>query len=149
MERKTGSDAKSEQPGWGRHLFMIIVSAIIIAGVIIVTVKYSKTFYGVSATGTEAVIPFATCLVGVLLFLMGVSRRKRERWSLRDYIGDHCYRIAQAFAYLFLVLWAWTKAGSNVELSGIPPNILGFLVGFFILRVERAMESWGRSSRKC
>jgi hypothetical protein len=98
----------------------------------------------VSGTAWVHLAPYASCLAGVLLFIMMTSCRKRERWALRDYWGDHCFRIAQAFAYLFVVRWAWAQ-GMDKDLTGtnVPPNILGFLVGFFILRVERAMEGMG------
>jgi hypothetical protein len=143
MDTTDSDDKKSKGPWWHRHAFMIGTSAIIILAVITVAVKYSETFYGEETAGREALVPFGTCLAGVLLFIMGVSRRKRAKWSLREYIGDYCYRIAQAFAYLFIVLWVWSGVRSGVELTRVPPNIIGFLVGFFILRVERAMESLG------
>ena len=95
----------------------------------------------------QHLIPYTTCLAGVLLFIMGTARAKRDDWDLDRYWGEHAYRVAQAFAYLFVVWWAWSKVAGDSDggLSGtyIRPNILGFLVGFFILRVERAMDGLG------
>lgn len=90
-------------------------------------------------------IPYLTCLAGVLLFIMGTARMKGDDWDLTKYWGEHTYRIAQAFAYLFVVWWAWARVpeGGGLEGTYIRPNILGFLVGFFILRVERAMDGLG------
>lgn len=143
MNNNSDGNNSDSRPAWERHVFMCIVSAIIVITVVYVSYKYSKDIYKAETTGFESLIPFSTCLAGVLLFIMGVSRRKRTHWAFRDYWGDYCYRIAQAFAYLFIVLWAWARADTQIKGTNIPPNILGFLVGFFILRVERAMESLG------
>lgn len=143
MNNSTDSKNNDSRPAWQRHVFMCILSTIIVITVIYVSYEYSVAIYEVDAKSFESLIPFVTCLAGVLLFIMGISRRKRGDWAFRKYWGDYCYRIAQAFAYLFIVLWAWAKWGNKVEGANIPPNILGFLVGFFILRVERAMESLG------
>lgn len=138
-----GGQGDPKPPGWQRHIFMVVVSAVIVILVIAGALGYPEMIYGRETGNLEALVPFITCLVGVLLFILGVSRRKRAGWSLREYLGDHCYRIAQAFAYLFIVLWAWSRWRSSVQSTEVPPNIIGFLVGFFILRVERAMESLG------
>ena len=97
------------------------------------------------ATAQSYLIPYLTCLAGVLLFIMSTARLKGDDWDLGRYWGEHAYRVAQAFAYLFVVWWAWSKVSAGGELQGtyIRPNILGFLVGFFILRVERAMDGLG------
>ena len=54
------------------------------------------------------------------------------------------FRIAQAVAYLFIVQWAWA-AGTDKAVPGtsLSPNLLGFFVGLFILRVERAIDALG------
>lgn len=130
-----------------RHLFMAILSAIIIFIILLVSYKWGDAFFQ-SPEDTrqpiKALIPFITNLAGVLLFIMSTSRRKREGWKLREYWGDHCFRLAQSFSYLFIILWAWGAAAQDgVVPTAFSPNILGFLVGLYILRVERAIESFG------
>ena len=143
MARNPDEKNNEKKPEWERHVFMGILSGIIIITVLFVSYMYSNEIYNIPEKSPTSLIPFTTCLAGVLLFIMGVSRRKREDWTLRKYWGDYCYRIAQAFAYLLIVLWAWSTSDKTVGGTDIPSNILGFLVGFFILRVERAMESLG------
>jgi hypothetical protein len=125
------------------------LSALIVAVVIWVSYVYGGDIYKESERNLDYLIPFGTCLAGVLLYVMSVIRQKGSAWKLRNFWGDYCYRVAQAFAYLFIVLWAWSSVSGTpgvnggVSVTSVPPNILGFLVGFFILRVERAMESLG------
>jgi hypothetical protein len=90
-------------------------------------------------------IPYLTCLAGSLLFVMNTARAKGEEWDWGGYFGEHAYRVAQAFAYLFVVWWAWSNLLEDEVLTGtyLGPNVLGFLVGLFILRVERAMDGLG------
>lgn len=89
-------------------------------------------------------LPYLTCLAGVFLFIMGLARQKGPDWDWEKYHGEHYYRVAQAFAYLLVVWWAYTAAiGETVTGTLLRPNILGFLVGLFILRVERAMDGLG------
>jgi hypothetical protein len=148
-----GSDGVSppekERPGifklrrW-RHMFMALMSLAVISIILIVTVKWPETILSTEKKGFILLVPYLTNLAGVLMFIMNTSRKKREKWSLLDYWGDHFFRIAESFAYLFIVLWAWNtaKEGGAVGVE-IGPNIVGFLVGLFILRVERAMEALG------
>lgn len=130
-----------------RHVFMAILSAIIIVIIITVSYVWGEVFFGGPDEGRQPIkslVPFFTNLAGVLLFIMNTSRRKREQWKLREYWGDHCFRLAQSYSYLFVILWAWGAAAKDgVITTSFSPNILGFLVGFFIIRVERAMESLG------
>ncbi len=129
-----------------RHFFMFVLSAIIVGIILYVSYSRGDTFFGTPAEGRkpiDSLVPFFTNLAGVLLFIMNTSRRKREQWKLRDYWGDHCFRIAQSYSYLFVILWAWGAGEDAVNTKSFSPNILGFLVGFFIIRVERAMESLG------
>ena len=132
-----------------RNAFLCVLSIL----VVLIVLVLSSTRGGVLFTTSnrngwgwqpEYLVPYATCLAGVLLFIMGTARAKGDDWDLRRYWGEHAYRIAQAFAYLFVVWWAWGTLGTNaLEGIHIGPNILGFLVGFFILRVERAMDGLG------
>lgn len=129
-----------------RHFFMFILSAIIVGIILYVSYARGDTFFGTPEEGRkpiDSLVPFFTNLAGVLLFIMNTSRRKRDQWKLRDYWGDHCFRIAQSYSYLFVILWAWGAGKDAVNTKSFSPNILGFLVGFFIIRVERAMESLG------
>ena len=146
-----------ENPQW-RHWFMLILSVAVIAIVLIVSYKYGHELSyvekpdaeGAAAVAAQAknplvyLIPYFTNFAGVLLFIMNTSRKKRAGWQLRNFWGDHCFRVAQSCAYLFIVLWAWNYASKGGAVGDtFPPNIIGFLVGFFILRVERAMEGLG------
>jgi len=92
----------------------------------------------------EYLIPYLLCFVGVALFVMNTARKKGDDWDFGQHYGDHAFRVAQAFGYLLVVWWAWASiAGAEIAGTSLPPNILGFMVGFFILRVERAMEGLG------
>ena len=155
MGAGTGGSDASKGFGQQRNLFMLILSTVIIVMLYLALRIYSRAIYGVDTPLPEAAVPFGTCFAGVLLFILSVSRRKRETWDLKKYSGEHLYRVAQAFAYLFIILWAWPNGGSSSQMTvqglapvtsqaiQVPPNILGFLVGFFVLRVERAMDSLG------
>jgi hypothetical protein len=137
-----------------RHAFLIGFSILIIGIVVWVSVAYGAVLFNIESadgqppsTGTF-LVPYLMCLAGVALFVMNTARKKREAWSLREYVGDHAFRLAQAYAYLFIVWWAIAAVGAEsneMVLAGttLPPNIIGFLVGFFILRVERAMDGLG------
>ena len=137
----------------GRNWFLFGVSLVVILIIVPLSVIYGNEFFGPPANGAAVqatpaqsyLIPYLTCLAGVLLFIMGTARLKGDDWDLGRYWGEHSYRVAQAFAYLFVVWWAWSKVAEDGGLEGtyIRPNILGFLVGFFILRVERAMDGLG------
>lgn len=88
--------------------------------------------------------PYLTNLAGVLLFILSVARSKGRKWSFEDYLGAHAFRIAQSMAYLFIVLWAWPSVGSQeVVTARLGPHLLGFLVGLYIIRMERVMASFG------
>jgi len=149
-EEKKETAAKSSQRNW----FLFWTSLAVVLIIVPLSVIYGDEFFGTSTTGAQAagaapaqsyLIPYLTCLAGVLLFIMGTARSKGDDWDLGRYRGEHACRVAQAFAYLFVVWWAWSKLSAGGELQGtyIRPNILGFLVGFFILRVERAMDGLG------
>jgi hypothetical protein len=93
---------------------------------------------------TDFLLPYAVNLAGVLLFILATARKKGEEWSLGDYWGAHVFRIAQSAAYTFLILWAWPKLGADEAVpQRLGPYVLGFLVGLYILRVERVMEAFG------
>lgn len=148
-ETAGGAEARYLQP-WVRHLVMTVLSLVVI--VIILAFSYyegPQLFEPPELTpqptpGKKYLLPYVTNLAGILLFILSTARRKREFWRLRDYFGDHVFRIAQSFAYLFVVLWAWPEAGARVAVSvRLYPNIIGFFVGLYILRVERAMEGLG------
>lgn len=147
-------EAKNEQAKiLRRNWFLFGVSLVVILIIVPLSVIYGDEFFASPTPGTQAqlapsqsyLIPYLTCLAGVLLFIMGTARLKGDDWDLGSYWGEHSYRVAQAFAYLFVVWWAWSKVAADGGLEGtyIRPNILGFLVGFFILRVERAMDGLG------
>lgn len=149
-EEKKETAAKSSRRNW----FLFWTSLAVVLIIVPLSVIYGDEFFGTSTTGAQAagaapaqsyLIPYLTCLAGVLLFIMGTARSKGDDWDLGRYRGEHACRVAQAFAYLFVVWWAWSKLSAGGELQGtyIRPNILGFLVGFFILRVERAMDGLG------
>lgn len=159
------------KPIW-RHVFLGVLSLVVIALTLLLSVNYGDAlFRGMSrssvvehdqgrtlepseapstverhpqVTTIERMLPFYSCLAGVLIFVMEIARKKRERWSLREYWGDHLFRVAQSFVYLFIVMWAWAQVGNDdLVRPDVPPNILGFLVGLFILRVERAIAGLG------
>ncbi|MBU1700036.1 MAG: hypothetical protein KJ970_03305 [Candidatus Eisenbacteria bacterium] len=157
-ERASEVDDKWYDSQNARHIFMLILSAAVIILVLIVSYFFGEELFlgatvtsqvipsygGGSVTGWQFLIPYVTCLAGVLLFILNISRKKREQWRLREYWGDYAYRVAQAIAYLFVVMWAWAQwADENIVPTNVPPNMLGFLVGLFILRVERAMDGLG------
>ncbi len=127
-----------------RHVFMMVLSLIVIGIILLVTYKWGHSILKTQKTGWILLVPYLTNLAGVLMFIMNTSRKKRENWALLDYWGDHFFRVAESFAYLFIVLWAWNSAtrGGAVAMD-VGPNIVGFLAGLFILRVERAMEALG------
>jgi len=88
--------------------------------------------------------PYLTNLAGVLLYILSVARQKKRAWNFRGHLGGHAFRVAQSMAYLFLILWAWPAIGSQkVVTDRLGPHVLGFLVGLYILRVERVMRSLG------
>ena len=154
-----------------RQIFMLILSLVVIGITLTASYHFGNDLFvikagaeidstttgqtGIDSTATKHadstnlcdkkicnLYPFFINLAGVLLFIMNTSRKKRGRWKLREYWGDHVFRIAQSFAYLFFILWAWPITSDNVA-SALPPIMLGFLVGMYILRVERAMEALG------
>jgi hypothetical protein len=127
---------------------MACLSAVIIS--IVLSLSYyqgGQLFDGDSAVSpVENLLPYLSNTAGVFLFIMHTSKRKRNNWRVRDYWGDHCFRLAESFAYLFLILWAWAAAtndGSTPVVQRVPPNIIGFMVGLYIVRVERAVEGFG------
>lgn len=130
-------------------VIIILVSISLVQGPVLFASATAPDTAGALPGGLLArmqyLIPYLTCLAGVLLFIMNTARSKRDEWDGSAYFGEHAYRVAQAFAYLFVVWWAWAKLEDDPLLKGtyIRPNILGFLVGFFILRVERAMDGLG------
>ena len=143
-KQERGKDGVYTHPQW-RHLFMLALSAAVIGVVLFVSYEYgSELFHKAVQYKTLYLVPYLTNLAGVLIWIMNTSRKKSDRWKLRDHWGDHCFRVAQSFAYLFIVLWAWNSASKGGAVAtDFSPNILGFLVGLFILRVERAMEGLG------
>ena len=144
-------DNKGKRRDRDRQIFMLVLSLAVVE--IVLTISFffgGDLFIGDGESATEVtsrlvhILPYATCLAGVLIFMMSVARRKGRDWDLRGHWGEHLFRIPQAFAYLFIIMWAWAQ-GANADVVGrdIPPNIIGFLVGLFILRVEKAMEGFG------
>jgi len=92
----------------------------------------------------EFLLPYFVNLAGVLLFILSTARKHGEQWRLLDYWGAHVFRIAQSAAYLFLILWAWPQLGGKEAVpERLGPYVLGFLVGLYIVRVERVMEAFG------
>jgi len=157
-----------EQPeqGWkeasARNAFLTFTSLIVLGIVLTLVVQRGSDLFtvvqevteGTDATppqppptppsGWSYLIPFGSALAGVLLFIMSVAREKRSDFDFRAYFGEYAYRIAQTAVYLLIVWWAWTVwVGKGNESTSLPPNILGLLVGLFILRVERAIEAMG------
>ena len=147
MKGRGRSAEEKKEVRYRRNRFLIFWSAVVVAVVLSVSFFQGANLFN---TGTatlnrgEHLIPFLLCFVGVALFVMNTARRKGDDWEFGRYYGDQAYRVAQAFGYLLVVWWAWASA-VNVDVQGtsLPPNILGFLVGLFILRVERAMEGLG------
>jgi hypothetical protein len=153
---------ETSPPWYGRkrHQFLAFVSILVISVILYASWEWGdQTFCDGStaegdATGSAPcaprqlvyLAPYLLNLAGVALFVMNTARQKRGRWSLADYWGDHLFRVAQSFAYLYVVLWAWKTAevGDSGNIAkNFGPNILGFFVGFYILRVERAMQGLG------
>jgi hypothetical protein len=132
-----------------RHIFMAAVSAVIAGAILWAAYTYGDQLYESTPGTPEApnrgvyLMPYLLNLAGVLLFILNTSRQKRERWRARDFWGDHAFRIAQSFAYNFVVLWAWASQSAELVSSQWGPNIVAFLVGLYILRVERAMLGLG------
>jgi len=134
-----------------RHVQMLLFSMIVIGVVLWASWELGPELFvkGVGEPHRRAqtyLFPYLVNLAGVLLFIMNTARRKQEKWKLREYWGDHLFRVAQSFAYLFVVMWAMAKVQREdgpLDPLAYPPSIVGFLVGLFILRVERAMEGLG------
>lgn len=152
-DKKDDGSSFKDNPQW-RQIFMAILSAVIIGIVLVISYFEGSTLFakGMPVSAKDSLLPYLTNTAGTLLFIMHTSRRKRARWKIREYWGEHCFRLAQSFAYLFIVLWAWPTgtetgpAGSTVvvpSVNQVPPLIIGFLVGLFVTRVERAMEGLG------
>lgn len=150
-DQAAAKDVAGERRNRDRQVFMLVLSLVVIVIVLAISYFFGGDLFmgngGAATTVTSPLIyilPYATCLAGVLIFVMSVARRKGKDWDLRGHWGEHLFRVPQAFAYLFIVMWAWAQ-GANADVVGrdIPPNIIGFLVGLFILRVEKAMEGFG------
>ena len=152
-----------EEQGWKeafpRNAFLAATSAIVLGIVLTLVVQRGDVLFTVAQdtastppptlpptppSGWSYLIPFGTAFAGVLLFIMSVARDKRSKFDFRKYFGEYAYRVAQTAVYLLIVWWAWTVwvARGNASTS-LPPNILGLLVGLFILRVERSIEAMG------
>jgi hypothetical protein len=151
QDQAHSDDAEAKRRNCDRQIFMLVLSLVVVVIVLMISFFFgeelfmgeSKSAAGISSRFTY-LLPYATCLAGVLIFIMSVARKKGDDWDLRGHWGEHLFRIPQAFAYLFIVMWAWAQGGSkDVVGENIPPNIIGFLVGLFILRVEKAMEGFG------
>lgn len=135
-----------------RNWFLLALSAVVTGIILPLAYFQGEAFFSTSGAASQPappqssyLIPYLTCLAGSLLFVMNTARSKGEDWDGGGYFGEHAYRIAQAFAYLFVVWWAWSNLLEDEVLAGtyLGPNVLGFLVGLFILRVERAMDGLG------
>ena len=133
-----------------RNIFLTCTSAIVLAIVLTLAVRRGGILFSIppeQGTPTPSfgyLIPFGTAFAGVLLFIMSVARAKRSQFDFRAYFGEYSYRIAQTAVYLLIVWWAWTVwVQRGNDSTSLPPNILGLLVGIFILRVERSIEAMG------
>lgn len=89
--------------------------------------------------------PFVFALIGVALYVMSSAKSRRERFDVR-YVPDYCYRAAQAVVYLYLIMAIIAQAGptEGYEFTNWPPNLIGLMVGMFILHVEKAVEGLGQ-----
>lgn len=91
--------------------------------------------------------PFVFTLVGVVLYVMASAKSRRDRFDLR-YAPDYFFRGAQAVVYLYVIMSiiAQMKAEPSTQYNFVswPPNLIGLLVGMFILHVEKAMEGLGQ-----
>jgi len=147
---ETAGKGATEQYEWTewrvwRHVWMTGLSIIVVAIVLCFSYLEGDTIFddGEVAEPIRYLLPFATNLAGVLLFILATARRKGDEWSLSDYWGEHVFRVAQSFAYLFLILWAWPSEGNELVSERLGPNVLGFIVGLYIVRVERVVEAFG------
>jgi len=144
-----GGDIPLWQQRKMRHIFMLVLSVLVVGMVLGISWRNGKALFNADGTADEAwfgnvLLAYLAGVAGVLIFIMNIARKKREKWAWRDYWGDHVFRVAQTVAYLFVVMWAWAQAAdTNVAAGDVPPVIVGFLTGLFILRVERAMEGLG------
>jgi len=104
--------------------------------------------------GQSQWLPFASALIGVSLYFMSTAKTYRDNWQLR-YLPDYCYRAAQAVVYVYIVLaimgqegWGLADGPPQVppipDFSHWPPNLIGLVVGLFILHVEKAVEGFGQ-----
>lgn len=134
-----------------RNAFLLVASLIVLGIVLTLVVQRGGDLFSVTDAPPQTpgsdfsyLIPFGTAFAGVLLFIMNVARAKRSEFDFRAYFGEYAYRVAQTAVYLLIVWWAWTVWVQQGNTStSLPPNILGLLVGLFILRVERAIEAMG------
>lgn len=144
---------EQKEQGWRaafpRNAFLTVISLIVLGIVLTLVVQRGDDLFSVTPpetprSGFGYLIPFGTGFAGVLLFIMNVARNKRGEFDFRAYFGEYAYRVAQMAVYLLIVWWAWTvwvRQGNTS--TSLPPNIMGLLVGLFILRVERAIEAMG------
>lgn len=88
-------------------------------------------------------IPFATCLVGVTLYVVSSVKKRRERFDYA-YLPDYFYRAAQAVVYLYATLAVMQLDTTPGALSNWPPNLVGLFVGLYIPHVEKAIEGFGQ-----
>jgi hypothetical protein len=91
--------------------------------------------------------PFLLALTGTALYVMRSVRTRRERFNA-DYWPDYAFRCAQACVYLYIILaiLAQTRDAPdlvNYAFTGWSPNLIGLLVGLYILQVEKAMDGFG------
>lgn len=154
--RSLGRKEQDWKAAFPRNFFLTITSVIVLGIVLTLVVLRGDVLFAVAPvegqpppppppeSGFEYLIPFGTAFAGVLLFIMNVARDKREKFDFRKYFGEYAFRVAQTAVYLLIVWWAWTVWVQQGNTStSLPPNILGLLVGLFILRVERAIEAMG------
>lgn len=67
----------------------------------------------------DRLMPFLATLVGVSLYMMGVTKTHKERFDYR-YLPDYCYRIAQSVVYTYVVLAIMAQVDVGVVADTAP-----------------------------
>lgn len=130
-----------DQAGWAT----IVVALVIVAAAFVLASLGKLPMLGEDGARAQAqALPLVFAVVGVLLYVMASAKTRRSRFDLK-YLPDYCFRAAQAVVYLYVIM-AITAQSTDLQqgFASWPPNLVGLLVGMFILHVEKAMEGLGQ-----
>ena len=97
-------DNASEQSFWRAGGIPLVTTFVVVVGTMLMA------WYGMGLNDPDdhkfngdRFMPFLATLVGVSLYMMGVTKTYKERFDYR-YLPDYCYRVAQAVVYTYVVL---------------------------------------------